>query len=746
MKKIVPILFLLFALLINSVVIADTIKEIRINGNERIPDETILMFADINENDHINDNKINDIVKDLYDSNFFNNISVSYNKNILTINLEELPIIDNIFIDGIKAKKYEEALRLSLILKPRSSFSEYLLAEEKIIIQNVLKNFGYYFATVDTYVEELNNNMVNIKYEIELGNKAKIKKIKFIGEKIYKDKELKNIIISEEAKFWKFISNKKYLNEELINMDKRLLKNFYLNKGYYNVEINSSFAKLIQNDEFELIYNITPNNKIFFNNLNIIFPKDIDKSNYENLIKTLVDIKGEPYSLNSVEKILEEIDLITVNQEFKSIKASIDETIDDNKLNINFIIQETEKLFVEKINILGNKITMESVIRNQLAVDEGDPYNEILTKKSENNIKSLNFFRSVKTTVVDGKDNNSKIINFEIEEKPTGEISAGAGFGTSGGSVMFGVKENNYLGKGLSVDANATLSGQTFKGLLSVSNPNYKNSDKSIYGSIQALEVDQLANYGYKTNKTGFELGTKFEYLRDFRLGFATSSFYEKIETDSTASARQKSQEGDYWDTFANFDFNYDKRNQKYRTTDGFVSSYNIYVPLISKTNTLTNSYLFKVYGELYSNNISSLSLYLKSANSISGDDVKLSERLTIPSRRLRGFESGKVGPKDGNDFIGGNYITALNFNTSLPQIMPNAQNLDVSLFFDAANIWGVDYDSSINNASKIRSSVGIGVDWYTAIGPLTFSLSEVISKENTDIEETFRFNIGTSF
>ena len=238
MKKIVPILFLLFALLPNSLVIADTIKEIRINGNERIPDETILMFADINENDDINDDKINDILKDLYDSNFFNNISVSYNKNILTINLEELPIIDNIFIDGIKAKKYEEALRLSLILKPRSSFNEYLLSEEKIIIQNVLKNFGYYFATVDTYVEELKNNMVNIKYEIDLGNKAKIKKIKFIGDKIYKDKELKSIIISEEARFWKFISNKKYFNKEFINIYKRLLKNFYQNKGYYNVEIN----------------------------------------------------------------------------------------------------------------------------------------------------------------------------------------------------------------------------------------------------------------------------------------------------------------------------------------------------------------------------------------------------------------------------------------------------------------------------------------------------------------------------
>ena len=178
--------------------------------------------------------------------------------------------------------------------------------------------------------------------------------------------------------------------------------------------------------------------------------------------------------------------------EYKSIKASINEEVISNKLNIDFIIEETEKFFVEKINIFGNNVTMEHVIRNQLVIDEGDPYNEILAKKSENNIKSLNFFRSVKTDIIDGKNENLKIININIEEKPTGEISAGAGVGTSGSTVMFGVKENNYLGKGLSVDGNATISEETFKGLLRVTNPNYNNSDKSIFASIQAIETDRL--------------------------------------------------------------------------------------------------------------------------------------------------------------------------------------------------------------------------------------------------------------
>ena len=744
MRKIILIIFLV---LFNfKSVFAEKIGEVKIFGNDRIPKETILMFANIKKNDAIDDNKANVILKNLYESNFFEDVSIKYENKVLIISVKELPIIEKITIEGIKAKKFEEQIRESFKFKPRSSFNKILLIEEENLIKSILKSNGYYFSKVDTYIEDMDNNTVNIKYKVNLGNKAKIKRITFIGDKKFKNKRLKSIIVSEEHKFWKFISSKKFLNENLIQIDKRLLKNFYLNKGYYNVEINSSFAKLIDNDEFELVYNIDPKQKIYFEDLKIILPDDINNSNYQSLIDIFVDLKGKPYSINTVEDILEEIDLITTNMEYKSIKATINEEVISNKLNIDFIIEETEKFFVEKINIFGNNVTMEHVIRNQLVIDEGDPYNEILAKKSENNIKSLNFFRSVKTDVLDGKSKNSKIININIEEKPTGEISAGAGIGTSGSTVMFGVKENNYLGKGLSVDANATISAETFKGLLRVTNPNYNNSDKSIFASIQAIETDQLANYGYKTNKTGFEIGTSFEYLRDFNFGLSTSSYYETIDTDSTASTRQKAQEGNYWDTFVNFDFYYDRRNQKYKTSDGFISNYNLNLPLISDTNTLTNTYTYKLYGELYENNISSFSIFLKSANSLTGDDVKLSERITIPSRRLRGFERGKVGPKDGNDFIGGNYVTALNFNTTLPQLFPNSQNLDVSLFFDAANIWGVDYDSSLSDSSKIRSSIGIGIDWFTVVGPLTFSLTEVISKDSTDIEETFRFNLGTTF
>ena len=744
--KIFLLSFLLNFSVFSSFSFSEIIREIEITGNSRISDETILMFSNVDTGQSVKKNEINQILKDLYNSNFFNNVSVKIEKNTLFIKVDEAPLIKDIKITGIKAEKFKKVIRDSLILKPRGSFNNFLLTKEKTIIRSKLKSAGYYFANIDPYIELLDDNMVSIDYIIDLGEKSKIGKISFIGDKIYKDSKLKSIIVSEEYKFWKFISGKKFLKEEIIEIDKRLLKNFYLNKGFYNVKINTSFAKLINKNEFELIFNIIPNQKIYFGDMNFILPNDFDENNYKDLNKLLVDLKGEPYSIYSVDKILDEIDLITTNEEFKSSTAFAQQNIVSDKLNIDFIIEEGETFFIERINIYGNNVTRESVIRNQLEIDEGDPYNEILANKSVNNIKNLNFFKSVNTDVVTGKNQNSKIINYKVEEKPTGEITAGAGVGTEGGSFFVGVKENNYLGKGLSVNTNATISTDSLKGNFSVTNPNFNNSDKSIFVNIKAEETDKLEDFGYKTNKTGFSLGTNFEYLKDFKLGLSTSSFLEKMETDSTASANQQKQAGNYWDTFLKFNFDYDKRNQKFKTTDGFRSYYSIDLPLISDTNTLTNSYDYKVFNEFYENNITTFSISLSSANSISDEDIKLSERLFIPSRKLRGFETGKVGPKDGEDFIGGNYRTTFNAQTNIPKIFENAQNLETIIFFDMASLWGVDYNSSLDDGGKLRSSFGIGVDWYTVVGPLSFSITEVITKEDTDKTESFRFNLGTTF
>ena len=740
------IIYFFANLLASSVSFAEVVKNIEIRGNDRVSDQTIQMFSSISINDDIEISQINNILKRVYDTNFFDDVSIIFENNVLKINVKEKPVILNINYEGIKTNDLKDSISKNRILKPRASFDKISLKNDKDKIILTLMDAGYYFAKIEPVIEIFDDNKVNIIYQIDLGEKSKIKKISFIGNKVFKDKKLRSIIVSEEYKFWKFISGKKFLNKNLIQLDARLLKNFYLNRGYRNIEINSSFAKLINQNEFELIFNINTNKKIYFDLIDLDLPNDYTKDDFEELYDFFDSIKGKVYSVNTIEKIIKKIETVALDEQFESVKVSVIENFNLDKINLNFKIEDTEKFYVEKINIYGNNITLESVIRNQLLLDEGDPYNEILYTKSINQIKSLNFFKSTAGEILDGKNINNKIINITVEEKATGEIALGAGAGTSGATVGFAVKENNFLGKGISLNSSLTLTDQTIKGQFNVINPNFQNSDKSINFNVEALEIDRTKTFGYKTNKIGFSVGTAFEYFDDLNLAINLDNYYEKISTDGSASALQKTQDGNYWDTFLNLGFDQDKRNQKYDTNDGYRSFYSIGLPLISDTNTLANTYKYKIYTELYENNITKASFLIKTANSITGKNIKLSERLFIPSNSLRGFENGKIGPKDGNDFIGGNFITAANLSSNLPHILENYQNIDFSFFIDAGNVWGVDYSSSINDGSKIRSSIGLGIDWFTPIGPLNFSFAQPITKESTDITETFRFNLGTTF
>ena len=740
-------IFILVFFLLTFNAYSDVVEEIKIDGNKRISSETIKMFSEIELNNDVSENKINETLKKLYETNYFKDVNIKFEDKTIIIKVIENPLIEDVIINGVKAKKFKNAIYENIQLKPRTSFNKTILENDKKIILNLLKDQSYYFSKIDIFEEELPNNLVKLYINVELGEKAKIGKISFLGDKIFKDNKLKNIIISEEFKFWKFISGKKYLNENIVEIDKRLLKNYYLNKGYYNVSINTSYAKIINNDSFELIFNINANEKVSFGKLNLQLPIDYNLQNFESINKLFTETQNKPYSLSNIEKIVKKIEEISTYDEYESTNVIVSENLSDNVLDLEFKIEPTEKKLIRKINIFGNNVTRENVIRNQFIVDEGDFYNEILLKKSINNLKNLNFFKNV-TYEIENDEANSldQIINITVEEKPTGEISAGAGVGTEGGTFQVMLKENNFLGKGVNLSSSLTLSEQVIRGNVTVFEPNFNNSDKSVYFNLQSLETDRLKAFGYKSNKNGFSISSNFEYLDDFTLGIGTSNYYEKITTDSTASARQQTQKGSYWDTFLNLDFTLDKRNQKYQTNNGYLSAYSIDLPILSENYTLTNSYDYKYYTELYEDNISSFSVYLKSANSLTNKNVKLSERLIIPSNKLRGFESGKVGPKDGNDFIGGNFMSAINFNSTLPKILENNQNLDISMFLDAANVWSVDYDTSLDDGQNIRSSIGVALDWFTPIGPLSFTLSQPITKKNTDVTETFRFNLGTTF
>ena len=391
------VIFIFILITKTQFVFAEIIKDIKVKGNDRISDETIIMFSAVRMDENVDANKLNQFLKNLYSTNFFEDVSLNLKNNVLTITVKENPIIQKVLFEGIKAKKINKLIEDNISLKSRSSYNELVLNKDIDKIKLILKEIGYYFPNINTYLEVIDDNKVNLTYQIDLGEKAKIRKISFVGDKKFKEKKLKSIIISEENKFWKFITNKKFVNENVISLDKRLLKNFYLNRGYYNVKVDTSFAKLINKEDFELIYNIQANEKFYFNDLNISLPDDFEKNNFEEIYLLFKKLKGKPYSINQIEDILELIDKITLAEQYQSISSSVEEVIIGQQINLNFIIEETKNIYVEKINILGNNVTKETVIRNQLEIDEGDPYIEILAKKSINNLKSLNFFKIVTT-------------------------------------------------------------------------------------------------------------------------------------------------------------------------------------------------------------------------------------------------------------------------------------------------------------------------------------------------------------
>tara|TARA_B100000700_G_scaffold319798_1_gene415737 strand:+ start:1065 stop:3320 length:2256 start_codon:yes stop_codon:yes gene_type:complete len=739
------IYFLLIFFTYKNIAYSEIINKIDISGNDRLARETIILFSELNINDDINSEDLNRAFKKLYETNYFKDIKIDFLKGELKINVTENPLVQSIIINGVDNKSILNELSKITKKIEKYPYLENKIIDQKNLLLNIVRNTGFYFADIETKVQDNNNNSVNIIYNFSLGERAKISEIKFIGNKVFKNNKLRNLIVSEESRPWKFITPNIYLNEKRVSLDVNLLKNYFKNRGYFNVLIKSSSAKVIDKNNFVLTFNIDSGKKYFFNNINLNVSDNYAKENFSNFYKIFNKLKGEAYSLNSIKEIINEIDKTALQKEFIFINAKYQEKIlEDNKIDIDIFFEETEKYFVDRINIFGNFITEEKVIRNSLIVDEGDPYNNILFNKSINNIKSKGIFKSVTSEVNDSDLNKNKIINIIVEEKATGEIFAGAGTGTDGSSISAGIKEKNYLGKGVELDTNLTLSDDQIKGKFSVVNPNFRNTDRSINTTIESTSSDYLTVSGYKTTRTGLKIGTGFEQYENLFFNINISNYYEKLETSSSASAIKKKQEGDYFENLLSYTVTLNKLDQNFQPTDGHIAKFSQTLPIYADDKSIENSLTAAKYHSLNDSLIFSGKLFLKAVNSVD-DDVRVSKRVYIPSSRLRGFESGSIGPKDGSQYVGGNYGTAITFNTTLPQLFSANENMDFNLFLDAAKLWHVDYDSSLDS-DKIRSATGISVNWFTPIGPLSFSYAIPISEAKSDKTESFRFRIGTSF
>ena len=308
--------------------------------------------------------------------------------------------------------------------------------------------------------------------------------------------------------------------------------------------------------------------------------------------------------------------------------------------------------------------------------------------------------------------------------------------------MSFSISENNWLGQGVKLKTFAELNANTFKGGIQINNPNYKFSGNALNFNIESSTND-FPDSGYENNVNAIGVGTGFEQYKDIYLNLNLNASTDKLTVLSSASDSLKKQAGTFSDIRGSYSLRLDKRDRSYMPTKGYVSRFGQGIPLIGDAAALENNYQLSVYNAFGENVIGSFKFYGATIHGLS-DDVRLSRRIMIPQARLRGFD--KVGPKDKLDYVGGNYASAVNFEASLPNLLPEYTKTDVSLFLDAGNVWGVDYDGAVEDSNEIRSSLGAAASWLSPLGPMTFVLAQNISKANTDKTQTFKFQLGTTF
>jgi outer membrane protein insertion porin family len=717
--------------------------EIYVEGNKRINEETIKVYGGIEKKDNYSNQDINKYLKNLYETDFFEDIQISFENKVLKIIVKEYKMVNSIILNGEPSEKIRKSVLKFMKSKEKEGFIESNLSKDLENITNAYQSLGFLLADIDIQKEILDENSLNLIIEINRGEKIKVKKINFIGDKKIKERRLRDIIVTTEDKFWKVISKNTVFSENNVRMDKRLLENFYKSVGYYDVNVVSSNATFKETG-IELTYNIDAGNRYKISKFSTNIDPALNKEFFTDIKKIYDKYLGDYYSPFKVKKVLEELDLLIADNDLQFIEHSVNEIINEDEIEIKVNVFESAKISVERIEVVGNNITNESVIRGELLLDEGDPFSKLKLDQSIAKLKSRDIFAKVEADTTQGKSTNTKSVTIEVEEKATGEISAGAGIGSDGGSFAFSVSENNWMGKGVQVQTSVEVNATSLKGEIAYTDSNYNNSGNLLRYGLSSSQND-MPDSGFENSIISANIGTGYEQFKNiyFNPGLTVTS--DKLTVLDTASNNLKKQAGTYTDLSVDYSFSKDTRNRAFMPTSGSVAYFKQVLPVYADAASIRNSVSYSGYKELNENVVGAFKIF---GSAITGldEDVRLSKRLYASNRKLRGFQSGKVGPKDNIDYVGGNYLTTMNFEATLPNLLPESTKTEIGTFLDFGNVWGVDYDSSVDESNKIRSSAGATASWLSPLGPMTFVFSRNIAKADTDKTESFKFQLGTTF
>jgi outer membrane protein insertion porin family len=728
------------------------ISEIRVEGTERIEPATVVSYLLVQPGDAFESQKLDDSLKTLFATGLFADVSLRVEGDVLVVTIVENPIINRIAFEGnrrIETKDLEKEVQL----RPRVVYTRSRVQADVDRMQELYRRRGRFSARIDPKVILLPQNRVDLVFEIEEGPQSKVRRIDFIGNERYSDGDLRDAVLTREAKWWRFLTTNDTYDPDRVAYDGELLRRFYSARGYADFRVVSTVAELTPGrEDFFVTFTVDEGARYRLGNIEI--DTDIEELKNSNLRDAIIAKSGDWYNGKQIE---DSVDALTdkagdLQFAFVEINPRLRRDREKGTIDVIFRIDEGPRVFVEKINITGNVRTVDEVIRRELLLAEGDPFNTSKLKRSEQRVDNLGYFKEVKIDRARGAEPDRSVLDVKVEEQSTGELQIGAGYSTQDGPLVdLRISERNLLGEGKIVSLSTVFSGrsQEFDG--SYTEPYFLGRNLAAGIDVFHVNRDYQREASYDQSQTGFALRVGYpltEFLRQ-RIVYRLVRNNIKNVADF-ASSYIREQQGVRWTSLIGQELVYDTLDNRQEPTKGYILRLGTDIAGLGGDDRFVRAI---VGGAIY---FPILETWVLSVSGEAagiwglGQDILINNRFFLGGDSLRGFQFGGVGPRDlsTNDTLGGNYYARGSVELTLPLGLPSEFGIKAHVFSDVGVLNGLDLSNRANIANdwKPRASAGVGISWKSPFGPIRIDLAEAFLKEKYDETEFFRFSFGTRF
>jgi outer membrane protein insertion porin family len=724
---------------------------IQINGNQRIEAATIESYLDITPGEFVSQKALNESLKKLYATGFFADVRLQPRGDVLQVNVVENPSINQLAFEGNDAISNED-LEREVTLRPRAIYTRPAVQTDVRRLLDIYRRSGYYSVHVVPKIIQQAQNRVDLVFEIEEGIKAPIRNITFLGQKAYSSSTLEGVIRSEESRFYKFLSDNDKYDPDRLEYDKELLRRFYRSEGYADFKVKSAFAELSPSrDAFYLTFTVDEGARYRFGEVET---ESALADGGASLQESILTKSGDLFNANDIETSIDEMIETLGDRGFAFVE--IDPVLDRNEetktIDLTYSISQGPRVYVERININGNISTLESVVRREFRLVENDAYSSSKLRRSEQRLKNLGYFKDVQVNTSRGSAPDKVVIDVNVEEQSTGEISLGAGFSSVDGPLAdVGITERNLLGRGQNLRLRVLAAAERQQFDIGFTEPYMFGRELTGGVDLYQTRQDFSEESSFDRESTGGRLRTGYKLSE--KISHQLYYSYEQTQitdVDSNASRFIRDQEGENTTSLIGHNIAYDDRDNRFAPTSGvLLRGIQEFAGLGGDDEFVRHEFQSEYYYTLWPEVVLGLAAAGGHVQPLS-DDVRINQRFFVGGRVLRGFDNSGIGPRDSTtgDALGGNLYYIGSVETRFPLGLPDDLGITGALFTDVGSLWDVD-DSGpevVGNNHIMRASVGFGIAWASPFGPIRVDLSMPFLKEDYDITERIRLNFGTRF